>query len=205
MPVRPDRNTHHRRIAGPPEPQPAGEWSDAELVCGALRGQPELFGRIVERYHADCLRFAWRFLGRREDAEDAVQETFLAAYRFLHRYRERDRFRAWLWRILVNHTRTVARRRRRWTSRVVADELAVADAPAQPSVREGEPSDALQLALETLDLDSRELILLKYFEGLDYADLAALTGLSVPALKMRVKRAADRIRPRLEALFHERA
>ena len=63
-------------------------------------------GRLVARHHARCLRIAVHLLGDRADAEDAVQEALLRAYRRLGRYRERDRFGAWLTRVLVKQCRS---------------------------------------------------------------------------------------------------
>jgi RNA polymerase sigma-70 factor, ECF subfamily len=177
--------------------------SDSDLVSRTLDGHPDAFGEVVDRYYVDCLRFSVRMLGHREDAEDAVQETFLSAYRALGRYRERERFRAWLWRILVNQCRTLARRRERWTRRVVACDSALAEIPAPAEDGAPELRDALQAGLSSLDLILREAFLLKYGEGLEYSEMSRITGAGVSALKMRVKRAADLLRPRLEAMLNE--
>src|SRR6185312_13210271 len=87
--------------------------SDSAIVRRVLDGDTEAFAVLVERHHAACLRLATHVLGTREDAEDAVQESFLRAYRHLARYQERERFTGWLFRILVNQCRTTLARRRR--------------------------------------------------------------------------------------------
>jgi RNA polymerase sigma-70 factor, ECF subfamily len=170
---------------------------DAELVVRVLEGEVEAFTILVDRYYDGCGRFALRMLGNRQDAEDALQETFLSAYRGLGRYRERQAFRGWLYRILVNRCRSAARQRRRRDRRFVEETLAVETAMAR---QDGDPElrDALQLGLEALDPLLREAFLLKHGEGLDYHEMSALTGAGVSALKMRVKRACDALRPRLE-------
>jgi RNA polymerase sigma-70 factor (ECF subfamily) len=138
-------------------------------------------------------------LGDRDDAEDAVQETFLSAYSALGRYREQQTFRAWLFRILINRCRSVARARRRRRCRFVDDgdshDGVEASAPAgDPDLR-----DALQRALDLLEPLLREAFLLKYGEGMEYREMSALTGVGISALKMRVKRACQALRPGLEA------
>src|SRR5262245_32264847 len=65
---------------------------DAALIARVLDGDAGAFTVIVDRYHRDCSRFALRMLGHRQDAEDALQDTFLSAYRGLARYRERQTF-----------------------------------------------------------------------------------------------------------------
>ncbi|MBI1796422.1 MAG: RNA polymerase sigma factor [Candidatus Eisenbacteria bacterium] len=171
---------------------------DAALIARVLDGDAGAFTVIVDRYHGDCSRFALRMLGHRQDAEDAVQDAFLGAYRGLARYRERQTFRAWLYRILINRCRSVARQRRRRASRFVADERALADAPA--AARDGDHvlRDSLQTALDALDPRLREAVLLKYGEGLDYRTMSEMTGAGISALKMRVRRACAELRPRLE-------
>lgn len=158
---------------------------------------------LVDRYYAVSARYAWRMLGSREDAEDVVQETFVRVHRGLGAYHERSTFRAWLYRILINQCRTTARGRRRDDRRFVHDSEAAESRPAPSDERTNDVRDALQRALDGIDPALREAFLLKYGEGLEYAEIAALTDASVSALKMRVKRARDAMRPRLEGMFDE--
>src|SRR5688572_13810226 len=72
----------------------ANEMSDAADVQRVLSGDVDAFGRLVDRYYERCARFAVRMLGNRDDAEDALQVTFLRAYRSLGKYQERDKFSA---------------------------------------------------------------------------------------------------------------
>src|SRR5882757_1747280 len=99
--------------------------TDAELVVRARAGEEDSFGELVSRYHGSCLRFARHLLGDPDDAEEVVQEVLLRAYHGLAGYRERDSFRAWLFRILVNRCRSAARSRRARNERLVRDENAL--------------------------------------------------------------------------------
>jgi RNA polymerase sigma-70 factor (ECF subfamily) len=176
---------------------------DAGLIVRILSGDRESFGVLVARYHEDCRRLAARLLGNLDDADDAVQETFLRAFRGLGGYDERERFRAWLYRILVNRCRSLARQRAQRGRRFVSGD---ADGASEDrGAARIEMRDALQASLITLPESLREAVLLKYGEGLDYHEMARITGASVPALKMRVKRACAALRPRLEGLFDDRA
>src|SRR5262245_66321691 len=85
--------------------------TDAAYVQRILNGDADAFTQLVDKYYERCSRFAVRMLGNRDDAEDALQATFLRAYRALGKYQERDRFSAWLYRILVNQCRSVETRR----------------------------------------------------------------------------------------------
>src|SRR5690348_11192879 len=110
--------------------------SDAELVAAVRAGDGRAFAQLVGRHLPACLRYARHLLGDAMEAEDVVQETFVRAFRGLGRYRERDTFHAWLFRILVNRCRSAAGRRRRRDARVVPDARAVEEAGApDPAAR----------------------------------------------------------------------
>jgi RNA polymerase sigma-70 factor (ECF subfamily) len=167
--------------------------TDDLLVRRALDGDARAFTALVDRHSPACLRFAARMLGDAEDAEDAVQETFVRAYRALHRYESRDTFRAWLFAILVNRCRTAAFRRGRRRRRFVHDEPALDAAYVDPDAAASEIRFELELALEALEPAQREAFLLRHVEQLSYEEMAATTGVGVSALKMRVKRACERL------------
>jgi len=86
--------------------------SDAALVHQTRQGNTEAFGILGDRHSARLNRYALHLLANRADAEEAVQEAFVRAFRSLARYEEREQFGAWLLRILVNRCRTLASRRR---------------------------------------------------------------------------------------------
>ena len=177
--------------------------SDAALVVRVLDGEPAAFRALVDRYWSAGARYASRMLGNREDAEDALQETFVRVYRALGAYDERRTFRAWLYRILVNECRSLARRRARRDRRFVHDDGAAERVPSESAERDLDRRDALQRALDKIEPLLREAFLLKYGEGLEYEEISAFTDASISALKMRVKRAREAMRPDLEGLFDE--
>jgi len=167
--------------------------TDAMFVRRVLDGDTAAFTTLVDRHAAACTRFATRMLGNREDAEDATQETFLRAYRSLARYEERQAFRTWLFQILINRCRTAAVRRERRHRMFLVDDNAVASASVRPAAETSDLRAELQRVVDALDPDQREAFLLKHVEQLSYDQMAAATGVGVSALKMRVKRACDRM------------
>lgn len=177
--------------------------TDAALVVRTLDGDAGAFRQLVDRHYGSCARYAARMLGRREDAEDAVQETFVRIHRALGSYDERQVFRAWLWRVLVNQCRSLARsrgRRERWQAADLDGDARRVTSGAS-SEADADLRDALQVALDGLEPLLREALLLRYGEELQYEEMARVTGAGVSALKMRVKRARDTVRPRLEEAF----
>jgi RNA polymerase sigma-70 factor (ECF subfamily) len=177
--------------------------TDAALVRRVLDGDVGAYTTLVDRHYDRCARYAYRMLGDREDAEDVLQETFLRAYRGLGYYQDRDAFAAWLFRILINQCRTAATRRGRRERLFVHDEHALREAPARGAVAETPVGEEVQSAIGELDSLLREAFLLKHVEELSYEEMAELTGASISALKMRVKRACDWLRVRLEEVYHE--
>ena len=175
---------------------------DAALVRRALARDAHAFTILFDRHCPACLRFATRMLGNREDAEDATQETLMRAYRSLGAYDPRTAFRTWLFAILVNRCRTAMLRRMRRERRVRSDD----DHVLRASVASG--ADGLHLeieiarALERLSAPLREAFLLKHVEQLEYTEIAAITGEGVSALKMRVRRACERLAIDLRELEH---
>src|SRR6184192_3503863 len=185
----------------------SGRWviskdmsDDAADVQRVLSGDVDAYAKLVDRYYDRCARFAVRMLGNRDDAEDALQVTFVRAYRALDRYQERDRFSAWLYRILVNQCRSIAARRAHREKVFVREEALLLNAPDRSTSWTGEDEEFVQRVLNELDPLLREAFLLKYVEELSYEEMAALTGAGVSALKMRVKRACDRLRERWERI-----
>src|SRR5437879_4263434 len=88
------------------------DGSDAERVAQALAGDRDAFRVLVERHSRSIFRLAYRMTGNEHDAEEVVQETFLKAYRRLSRFESRSNFGTWLYRIGVNCSLDLMRKRR---------------------------------------------------------------------------------------------
>lgn len=174
--------------------------TDAALVAASRRGDQRAFAQLVRRHRDRHARFAARMLGDQDEAEDVLQSVFMRAWRHLARCEDPERFGAWLHRIVVNECRTFATRRGQRELKLVRDEasldaLASGDVTRDPALR-----SLIDEALAELPVDLREAFLMKHVEELEYEEMAELTGAGVSALKMRVKRAIERLRERLEGV-----
>jgi RNA polymerase sigma-70 factor (ECF subfamily) len=172
--------------------------TDAALVRRVLDGDGPAFTALVDRHAGVCLRFATRMLGNVEDAEDVTQETLYRAHRALASYDGTTAFRTWLMTILVNRCRSAMLYRHRREARVVVDSDRVALASVDADVEGMELRESIERAVALLDVEQREAFLLKHVEQLSYEEMAEVTGAGVSALKMRVKRACERLRDELE-------
>lgn len=171
----------------------AQENSDAALVRRVLSGDTGAFTALVDRHAPACLRLATRMLQNRHDAEDVTQQALLRAYQALARYDEREQFRAWLFAILLNRCRTAAQLRSRRLNVVSPGLEEAPEVAVLPDVSGAELRDDIARALDALDVAHREAFLLKHVEQLSYEEMSVATGVGVSALKMRVKRACDRL------------
>ncbi len=182
----------------PGMPESTQPQSDALIVRAVLAGDAEAFRVLVDRHHDRLLRVATHLLGDADDAEDAVQDAFVRAYRHLGGYREQDRFGSWVLRIVVNQCRTRATKAARYVP-FDAERLAESEHAAQVTdlsavdVRTEQQAE-LAYALAQLGAEQREAIVLRFADELSYEEIAELTGVGVSALKMRVQRAVIRLR-----------
>jgi RNA polymerase sigma-70 factor, ECF subfamily len=209
-PLRLVRSPDHTPHAEPAVPAAgdtveAGTLSSGALVAAAREGDVTAFRRLVERYYERCLRFARNMGLGAEDAEEAVQDAFVRVHGALSRFAPGAAFEPWLFRILANRCRSTLARGR-WWRRIQVDPSPRSgqggDVDSIPAPPEPDPDlhEAISRALETLPREQREAFLLRHVEGMEYHDMMAVTGAGLSALKMRVKRACDALRARLEEL-----
>jgi RNA polymerase sigma-70 factor (ECF subfamily) len=167
--------------------------TDGALVRRTLDGDARAFTELVDRHAAACLRFAGRMLGDRSEAEDVAQETFLRAFKALENYDERLPFRTWLFSILINRCRTAMTQRVRRERRIVFDSDALERTSLEAPQESVELREELNRAIATLSPEQREAFLLRHVEELSYEEIMSVTGAGMSALKMRVKRACERL------------
>jgi RNA polymerase sigma-70 factor (ECF subfamily) len=167
--------------------------TDAELVRRVLDGETGAFSALVERYRDRLARYAVHMLGDRQDAEEVLQDTFVRAYRSLARCNDPSRFGAWVYGILVNRCRTAGARAARRRRMFVYSDPEREQAAVPSDVERTELDELVRWALARLSAEHREAFLLKYVEDLEYEEMARVLGVGISALKMRVKRARDRL------------
>ncbi len=168
------------------------EASDGSVVREVLAGDAERYRILVDRYRERFGRYAVALVGDPDLAADAVQEAFVKAYHGLATCRDPDRFGSWFFRILTNQCHD-ARDRARSTEDVSRLPLAASDR-TDAEVDRAELAELIEHGLATLTEEQREAFVLKHVEGRTYEQIAALTGVGVDALKMRVHRARDTLR-----------
>ena len=150
---------------------------DGLLIAAALAGEEGAFAHLVRRYQGPLLKAAISRLGRRQWAEEAVQETFLCTHRWLASYDSRFSFRTWLWTILLNQCSRVAKREAKHVPHAAAEALPNERPDLQPSPLElllaREASEQLYELLARLPEVQADALRLRFFGGLTFTEIAA--------------------------------
>jgi len=162
---------------------------DGLVIAAVLAGEGEAFALLVQRYQAALLRAAVSRLGRRQWAEEAVQETFLCAHKWLESYDSRFSFRTWLWTILLNQCSRLAKREQRQPAAVAEIEFDVQCPAASPleQLLARESSERLHALLSRLPEAQADALRLRFFGELTFPEIAAAMRISEPGAKHRVK------------------
>lgn len=181
------------------------EASDRVLIERTLAGNKDAFGELVARHGAGVYTLCRRLLGDETEADDAVQDTFLQAYRKLDTFRGDSAFSTWLHRIAANECLMRLRRRRPLlsTETPAEEEKAPprdipdwANAPVDELLTK-ELREELERAVESLPEHYRTVFVLRDLENESTEEVARQLGISIPAVKTRLHRARTMLRDRL--------
>ena len=155
---------------------------DTSLVEAAIDGDAESFTELCRRYYPVLVAIAHSILGDRHLAEDAAQEALAKAAFGLPQIRRKNRFAGWLAAICRNVARDMARRT---NDRPAVIERSVT--PTKPG--RNEAAEVVREAIGQLPAPARELVFLRYYDGLSYEQISAVLGISSQAINGRLRRA----------------
>jgi len=179
--------------------------TNEELVESFQRGDTSVFDLLVERWDRKIQGAIYRVVGPSEDARDLCQEAFLKAYRGLGTFKKDARFSSWLYQIALNVCRDRLRRRkgRHLVSFDDMDEASqAASTPSVPTplqlAEAHDISDRVARAVADLPQDQREVIVLKEYQDLTFAEIADVLELPLSTVKTRLYRGLVQLRERLE-------
>ncbi len=180
--------------------------TDEQLVELAISDNPNAFGEIVKRWERKIFALCFGMLSREEEAKDAAQETFIAAYRNLKNFRGDAKVSSWLHRIAVNQCLTTMRRAKSRSESFLDDEdhaaekVLIAPLRQMPS-RMTEQSERLHFvrqAVQSLPVDLRQIIVMKEFEEMTFQEISDVLDLPLSTVKSRLYTALKQLRMKLE-------
>jgi len=169
---------------------------EPRLLERSRQGDLAAFNALVERYQQSVYNLCLRMLSSPQAAEDATQEAFIAAFKAIRSFRG-DAFRPWLFRIASNACYDEMRRRRSRPA-VSLDEphgedshtidVPAADPTPQDRAEQQELGALIQRVLSEIHPDQRIALILCDVQGFDYAEIAAVLGISLGTVKSRIFR-----------------
>lgn len=170
---------------------------DLTAIEKCKAGQADAFNHLVRKYQSEAIGHAMAILGSREDALDAVQDAFVAAYETLGRFDTSRRFYPWLYTILRNRCyKKLAFRKKR--AAISLDEVEILAQPVKDS--SGVEVTVLEQALREILPEDRELLTLKHLDGLRYDELAERMGIPSGTVMSRLYYARKRFREKLSRI-----
>jgi len=169
------------------------EPSDLDLIGQAQKGDRAAFGSLVERHYDFVYRVAWRWSGRKADAEDIAQEVCARLGRAIRTYRSGAAFTTWLYAMTMNAARDLARKTVRETAKAEAFGLhAVVEGQGAPDI--DDRAERLWEAVRKLPDKQRDAVLLVYGEGLSHAAAAEAMAISETTVSWHIHEAKKRLK-----------
>lgn len=182
------------------------DLSDEQLVELAVSENPDAFGEIVRRWERKIFALCFGMLGREDDARDAAQEAFIAAYRNLKSFRGDAKVSSWLHRIAVNQCLTTKRRQKSRAEDFLDDDdgsedrIFIAAAQYSPgnTAEKAERMNLVRQAVGALPTDLRQVIVMKEFEEMTFQEISETLELPLSTVKSRLYTALKQLKMKLE-------
>jgi RNA polymerase sigma-70 factor (ECF subfamily) len=182
------------------------DLTDEQIVELAVSENPNAFGEIVTRWERKIFALCFGMLNREDEAKDAAQETFIAAYKNLSKFRGDAKVSSWLHRIAVNQCLT-KKRREKTRSENFLDESDSAEQKFFAAPKNKMPSNlaeqterlqAVRQAVNSLPEDLKQIVLMKEFEDMTFQEISDATDMPLSTVKSRLYTALKQLRMKLE-------
>ena len=184
--------------------------TDEQLIFKFQKEDIEAFNEIVFRYKDKLVNFLFRYTGNRDDSEDLAQDTFLKLYRSKHLYREIAKFSTWFYTIAINIAKTNLRKKSRKRAISLSSfdtenekdfELTANVLGPDERANASKESHFIQKAIDSLDENFREVIVLRDIQDFEYEEIAQITGLPLGTVKSRINRGREKLKIMLSEIY----
>lgn len=202
-------NSNPRRLRRPEErvgqlanadlPPPATDDVDLALVYGLRARDEKAFEQLIDRYYSPMLRTATGFVRSHEEAEEVIQDTWIAVLSGIDRFESRSSFKTWLFRILLNRARTRGQREARMIpfSHHEDVEVRASEPDAERELLSAELRERIESAVAALPPNQREVITLRDIEGWDASEVCETLDLTTSNQRVLLHRARMKVRASL--------
>ena len=186
--------------------------TDEELIFSFQQGDIKAYNEIVARYKDRLTNFIYRYVSSYDESDDIVQDTFIKVYTSKHLYKEIAKFSTWIYTIAINLAKTKLARQQKYKtfsiSNVYDDENKDFDLPDEaftPDVHAnaGFLSKHIQKALDSINENYRELIILRDIDDFSYEEIVEMTGLPMGTVKSRINRGREKLQELLKDIYTE--
>ncbi len=191
---------------------------DLEYVSLCKKGDADAFEVLVRRHEKRMFNIAYRVIGNYDEAGEIVQDAFIAAYKNIKGFKGEARFTTWLYAICINHSKNRLKRlktRHYREGRSLDDPIMTPDGEIAADPPSGEPSaldrleardvqQKVQLCINALDAEFREVIVLRDIQGFSYEEISAMLKKPVGTVKSRLFRAREAMRACLQDFMGDR-
>ncbi|MBI5840057.1 MAG: RNA polymerase sigma factor [Chloroflexi bacterium] len=182
--------------------------TEASLISDCMEGDQRAIEMLVRQYEAGVFKLALSIVNDPVEASEATQETFISALKSLRAYEDRSSFKAWLYKIALNVSRSHLRKRKileRLRTTLTSVFQVETQKPSLPEdvVIQNEKEAALWRSLNKLDERHRMVVILRYFHELSIAEISEILSISEGTVHSRLHIARERLRTALSLLHGE--
>lgn len=161
-----------------------------KLIIEAKKGDAQAFGQLYSEYSRDLYRFALYYLKNEYDAEDAVQDAALAAFRNIRSLKKNEAFKSWFFKILSNECKKHIQKKNARREELTDDGSVLADSSDAQTESFGEIFGLLDLLPEK----DREIVTLSVINGCNSKEISEITGMKAVTVRSRLSRALHKLR-----------
>jgi RNA polymerase sigma-70 factor (ECF subfamily) len=179
--------------------------TDEELVDSVLEGNVRDFDVLIERWQQPLYNFVYRFMNSEDEAREVCQDAFVNAYRNLSKFKRQSKFSSWLFKIAINRSNTLLRKRKRWRTFFdpMSDHAQYADSVAEESnveitAEREQIYRRMRRAIAQLPPEQKTVLLLKEYEGLKFHEISEMLECPLSTVKSRMYYALDGLRKALK-------
>lgn len=186
--------------------------TDEELIFSFQEGNIEAYNEIVSRYKDRLTNFVYRYVGNYDECDDIVQDTFVKVYVSKHLYKEIAKFSTWIYTIAINLAKTKLAKQQKYKTFSISDvyddenkDFDIKDEAYTPDVDANDKylNMHIQKALNSINENYRELIILRDIEDYSYEEIVEMTGLPMGTVKSRINRGREKLQDLLKDIYKE--
>jgi RNA polymerase sigma-70 factor (ECF subfamily) len=186
--------------------------TDEELISRFQQGSGDAFDEIVRRYKDKLVNFVYRYTGNYDDCEDIAQDTLIKVYTSKHLYKEIAKFSTWIYTIAINLAKTKVIKKQKMKTFSISDnyddedkDFDIPDDAFTPDVDANAKflNQHIQNALNQINENYRELVIMRDVEDLSYEEIVEITGLPMGTVKSRINRGREKLQELLKDIYKE--